>query len=471
MTAFIAVLLSGILLFQNMFFTLTKYQGAQGMLSETLEQSAYSVLAEFDGSVKEQYGLYMLYQDGDLLKNKITNSLQKNLDYEREFGLLDVHLEQMQVTAEGFSTLKHLEQQILDHCKYAVPLATIEEFLNRAGGLMDFLQGDATDFVLADVPVTEEYDEGKEYDTAFYDQFDLREEAQETIKQLQEEKSEGTTISDTVFHTLPSQILTTNIHGKWEGVRELFENLNAEDGSLVEKAKACMREIGVKGLGTSIYEDYLINEYILSVFNNRTQNNRTESFLNWETEYIIFGSPVDQSNKTYANMLILLIRFLLNTIFIYQQENFVTIADIAGYLATVPVGFQGQPVVKHGILTSWSFAESWRDCDLLLEGKKVPIYKTEDTWHYWFSYNESKAKNAISLYYKDYLRIFLLMIPREVRLARILDLIQLNESRYNSHFQILQAITTVEIEVVCLYEERKNWKLQEKGVFSYEAIV
>ncbi len=469
MSAFLAVLLSIILLFQNTLCMLTGYLGAGGMVDQLLEQSGYSVLADFDGSVKNQYGLYMLYQDGKTTKDKLSAYFTENLNHEAKFGLSDVYLDEVQVIAEGFSYLSHLKQQILEYCKYRIPLASVEEFLNRADGLLGFLQSDATDFLLPDTEPTEEYDTEKEYDTAYYEMFDMRQESRENLKGLLQQK-EGIRIADDVFATLPSRNLAGEEDWVWKEALEQFGNLNLEEENAIDTVKTCINDLGLTDFGETLYEDYLINEYILNIFNSKTHANREDSYLHWEVEYIILGDQGDDNNAAYMKMLILLLRFILNTIFIYQQEDMVTVADIAAYLATIWAYFEGQPAVKHSILVAWSFMESWHDYDLLLQGERVPVYKTDETWHYWFSYAADGAEDTVSFYYKDYLRIFLLMVPREVKLARILDLIQLNESRYNSKFQILNSVTVFRVEVVCTYHEKRKWEIATEGTYGYETI-
>ena len=84
MSSFFAVLLSVILLFQSTFCSLTGYFGACVMAQQLTEQCVYSVLADFDGSVKNNYGLYMLYQDQKSAKEKIEDYLHTNLEYEEQ---------------------------------------------------------------------------------------------------------------------------------------------------------------------------------------------------------------------------------------------------------------------------------------------------------------------------------------------------------------------------------------------------
>ena len=93
--------------------------------------------------------------------------MHTNLEYEEQNGLFNLYAEEMDVQKRGFSQLSILEQQILEYCKYKIPLQNLEEFLNRAGEFMDFLQEDTEQWVLPETEITEPYDEEKEYDKAF----------------------------------------------------------------------------------------------------------------------------------------------------------------------------------------------------------------------------------------------------------------------------------------------------------------
>ena len=463
MTAFLAMILSVVFLFQSTFVTLLKFQGAQSMVDEIMGQSVYSLLAKFDGRIQEEYGLYMLYQDGTCYEEILKQYIERNLAQD---GFVNVSLDSLETKEEGFSSLQHLEQQIIEYGKYKIPLETMERFFKRISGLLDVLQGNSSSF--QEAITIEQYDEEKEYDTSYYSNFDMRETAAERLQQLSEKEENGVVIAQAQFATLPSQILQSQSSLGWAQIVNMFKSFVSQEGSALERLEEYMKTLPFREIGTVLYEDYLINEYILDIFNSNTKTNASDRFFNNEVEYIIFGNRGEQSNILYAQVAILLLRFIFNTIFIYQQESFVTIADIAGYLVTVPVGFQGQPIVKHGILTAWSLLESWHDCDALLNGKNIPIYKTEGTWRYGFSYAESNVNKTISLQYQDYLRIFLLLVPREIRLARILDLIQLNESKNRTYFQILIAITTIEVHMVCIFDKKETWEIRKKGVFSYE---
>ena len=114
--------------------------------------------------------------------------------------------------------------------------------------------------------------------------------------------------------------------------------------------------------------------------------------------------------------------------------------------------------------------ESWKDFELLKKGQFVPVFKTEKSWKTWISYDGEAVKKEVSLGYKDYLRVFLLMVPREVKLARILDVIQLNESRQNSWFQILDAVTSFSVNAICIYDRKKDWSFKVEGTYSYAKI-
>lgn len=467
MSSFLAVLLSVILLFQSTFYSLTGYAGAQAMLQRMLDLSAYSVLADYDGRVKNRYGLYMLYQDGTSLQYQISDYLTENMGYEADMGLLDIRLQNMDTAEQGFSYLSRLEKQILDYCRYRVPAATIEEFLERADSLLQFLQKNDIDTNFADEFPSEGVDIETIYDWDAYQVYDMRKLVEENMDDILNAAEETVEISDSVYSALPSQTLVGN--GGWdiEKVLDTFRHINFEDASAKEHLKECIDDLQFDGIGSALYEDYVINEYILSVFNHMADFNREDFYMKWEVEYILFGMQSDADNADYTELLILLIRFILNSIYLYGEEDMVKTAEVASYLATVLAGFKGQPEVKNAILLAWSLMESWNDYKLMAEGEQVPVYKQDGTWKYWVSYDKDAAEENISLYYKDYLRIFLLMIPREVRLARILDLIQLNESQSNSTFQVLSSVTQFQIKIICCYDNKKRWSLEAAGSYGY----
>jgi hypothetical protein len=84
------------------------------------------------------------------------------------------------------------------------------------------------------------------------------------------------------------------------------------------------------------------------------------------------------------------------------------------------------------LIFSWALAESIYDLNQLINGKKVPLFKSKNQWKTDITGAVEKNKETndesgiLSLSYHDYLRIFLLLMNKDEKLARIQDLVQLN---------------------------------------------
>jgi hypothetical protein len=158
-------------------------------------------------------------------------------------------------------------------------------------------------------------------------------------------------------------------------------------------------------LGTSIKDNIMnirdnlyINEYILGTFKNsltlskqkdkkmterdlrdELMDKRKTYFNTSEVEYILTGNKDERFNEYAIKAEILLIRFALNTLYIYMdaQKN-----SIALETATIIAGWTGfgVPIVQTLIMLGWAMAESVIDVTNIMNGEKVPLYKTKDTW-------------------------------------------------------------------------------------------
>ena len=91
--------------------------------------------------------------------------------------------------------------------------------------------------------------------------------------------------------------------------------------------------------------------------------------------------------------------------------------------------------IKYSILFAWSFAESVSDINILFDGGRVPLIKTESTWKLGlmdiFNFREhlNGGDCGEGLYYKDYLRMKLLMTPSEKKTERMMDVIEMDVRR------------------------------------------
>ena len=193
--------------------------------------------------------------------------------------------------------------------------------------------------------------------------------------------------------------------------------------------------------GDLLRNNLYVNEYILNFFNTHiSDTHKKESFFKHETEYILYGKLSDQDNFIKFKSHLLILRSGLNLIHIYSDPF--KKAQVFEAAAAVSGG-TGTYVLQFIIASAWAEAEAEEDVKRLVNGERVAFIKSKDDWLLSFeNFLLAKVKkchpvlnqendsdigfkpNAFS--YEDYLRIFLLMHSKEIKLYRALDLIQIN---------------------------------------------
>lgn len=124
----------------------------------------------------------------------------------------------------------------------------------------------------------------------------------------------------------------------------------------------------------NIKDNYYAEEYINMFFDCMTDESGVP-----ETEYIIFGKDNYKDNANAAKDLIFAVRFTLNCIYAFTNPGMRSTAVAA---AVAISGWTGicTPAVTDMILAAWAAAETAVDMDSLLKGKRVAVYKSENTW-------------------------------------------------------------------------------------------
>lgn len=187
-------------------------------------------------------------------------------------------------------------------------------------------------------------------------------------------------------------------------------------------------------------KEFLVNEYIINLFNNRLfRKTDEETFFSKEVEYIICGNLGDRQNKRSVSRKIVLLRNIVNLFHIYTDPS--KKAKITAAAEIISPG-PGALVVQAIIAEAWALAESKNDLELLLHNKKVPFVKNKQTWAVDFesivtgknihkidhkrprTYIDTNCKTGMD--YEDYLRLFLVFLREENKLLRMMDLMQIN---------------------------------------------
>jgi hypothetical protein len=190
--------------------------------------------------------------------------------------------------------------------------------------------------------------------------------------------------------------------------------------------------------------DMLTSQYILSVFNHANDGlASSDTFFDNEAEYILSGRMNDKENYTNVVVKLSIIRMIANNAAIYTDPK--KLAQIEELAAPFAAAFVvGEEVARVMITEIWAGAETQNDIKLFEAGKKVAFLKSPSQWALTdggkvleglFASETVVPANVSGASYDDYLRILLLLMDRETKLLRVMDLIQINmKGTYNGEF-------------------------------------
>ena len=203
-----------------------------------------------------------------------------------------------------------------------------------------------------------------------------------------------------------------------------------------------------------------------------------KSYFRNEWEYVAAGKPSDPQNLGAVQRRLFLMRNAVNLAYLYtDQEKMELTLSIAEVISP-----GAGPAVQMILLELWAAAESYRDVETLLDDGRVPAMKTKETWQTDLkSILEGEAfreklgeegrkaldENAETigemgeargaggsgsikdgLTYEDHLKVLILAVNEEVRLLRIMDIVQINmKYRYYRDFNVDEYYTGVRFTI------------------------
>jgi len=176
---------------------------------------------------------------------------------------------------------------------------------------------------------------------------------------------------------------------------------------------------------------FLVNSYIFDCFNHdkNSQIDRLDSFFRDEVEYILYGKFSDEENKSKFKSDFIKFRTALNLTHIYTDKIKVReITALANVLTPGPAAIGTQGIIA----AVWAYTEALNDAKLLDSDKEVALIKSRENWAVDIdSYEKIKdgviePSDSKGYSYEDYLKIFIYLEDREIKLLRIMDLIQIN---------------------------------------------
>ena len=172
---------------------------------------------------------------------------------------------------------------------------------------------------------------------------------------------------------------------------------------------------------------------------------KEDSLLQYQIEYIIGGKNTDWQNLEQVAKKLLHIREVSNIIYILSDTAKIAEAEAMalGLTAVTMTPALAEPV-KYTILFAWAYVESLQDVKSLLNGGRVPIYKTAADWKTGIN-SIKNVKGSLSdndsgrgLNYKEYLEILLFLTPEHDRTFRAMDIMEMDirKTPGNSAFRL-----------------------------------
>ncbi len=178
-------------------------------------------------------------------------------------------------------------------------------------------------------------------------------------------------------------------------------------------------------------DSYFLQQYIFAYFKDQTDSRELgKTYLENEIEYLICGKKSDAANASAIRSRIIAVREALNFLYINRDPQKSAAAMAAAQLLTPG---PAAAATQKALLAAWALAESYNDYKLLLNGHKVSVMKSEATWAVDLdSVIANKADGYIftgieeGMSYEDHLKLFIYAVDENVRILRIMDLIQMN---------------------------------------------
>ncbi len=195
-----------------------------------------------------------------------------------------------------------------------------------------------------------------------------------------------------------------------------------------------------------------------------------------ELEYCLSGSNKARHNLVSSKALLFSLRYALNFRYALGNQHLMRLVESLALAGSSLLPLTG-PVLELSILAAIVAVESYLDLQDLLHGKKVVLFKTDQSWRLsvqaikqYFDGNteelngEEQAENSeFKMSYQDYLGLLLLTLDRNVLLNRVCNLIELNMSFLllapkqpsdlsGLAFRTVQAQTAVKLEAEVLVD-------------------
>lgn len=200
-----------------------------------------------------------------------------------------------------------------------------------------------------------------------------------------------------------------------------------------------------------LLENFFFHEYLLRYMGCYGSESE-EDALKYQLEYLLMGKNADRENLKAVAELLCAIRWAADAIYLYSDTEKSSEAEALGAaIAALLMIPEASEVLKNILLLGWAFAESIYDVRTLLNGGRIPLLKSDETWHYdlgnALAFNSGSNQEETGLSYEDNLRILLMLGDEETITLRAMDMVEadIRQTSGNASFRLDGCVDCLEM--------------------------
>ena len=456
-----------------------------------------SLFSMYSKPLFENYGILMLDESfgydqpvADAFKNVIRENMKYDLDQNkgmilgRTFQLFDLHFEEMEIT----KTIRAVDdggvyfaQNAIDMMKYRVPASAFSSFtsilgmyenaedakqsIEEGGGAVE--SEDWNTYVTTATPETLPAPESTvvvseagtagsvaETGTGETEAPVTTEEATTVDYNAEADEAVDKSIIGVVKDFLKGNVL--KIYGLKDaeiskGKRNIKEAVSKKHG------KDKVSEIS-EGVMSEAVTDFLFGEYVMEYLQDfqeqKNKEKKNEGQLRYEVEYVLIGKDNDKDNLLGVLNRIYGTRVAFNSFAVLtnpqcQKEAAATASAVIGWTGIVPLVLG----VQWLLLETMALAESVLDMRAIVDGKKIPLFKSAAQWSVrltngvqLLTSGAQSKEMAGGFDYQTYERILLFFEKNKSKYLQTMDIIEWGMQKSDPGFHMDDCVYAVEIE-------------------------
>lgn len=205
-------------------------------------------------------------------------------------------------------------------------------------------------------------------------------------------------------------------------------------------------------LADGIVNELIYGEYIMKMCGNYLDE-KANSRLQYQTEYILYGFNSDKSNLAACISSLFAIRLVGNMIAVQSNVSLKSqAACVSALICAVLLSPELESALTEIILGVCALAESASDIKTLLAGKKVPLIKNESQWRLSLldvlAFNLKTGNDSdTGLSYQGYLKVLLGLMDKDKKAERSLDIVEMDirMTEGNENFRIDRCIDYMKV--------------------------